>query len=186
MRALLRKLRRNNDGATAVEFGFIAPAFFVVVWATIELGMVLFTTSALEGSVREAARAGLTGYTPNGVNRENFIRDVVKNYTFGMIDMDKLTITTLVYSSFGDIGQPEPFTDSNGDGSYGSGDTFVDVNGNGQWDSDMGVAGLGGPGDIVLYTLEYDWVFLRGYAQTIFGVPGIKLKTSVAIKNEPF
>lgn len=176
MLALLRKLRLNRDGATAVEFAFIAPAFFAVIWGTVELGMVLFTTSALEGSVREAARAGLTGYTPSGVNRETFIRNVVKNYTFGMIDMDKLKVTTLVYSNFGDVGQPEPKTESG----------FVDVNGNGQWDADMGVAGLGGPGDIVLYTLEYDWTFLAGYAETIFGVPGIKLKTSVAIKNEPY
>jgi Flp pilus assembly pilin Flp len=184
--ALLRRLRRDRSGATAVEFGFIAPAFFIVVWGTIELGMVLFTTSALEGSVREAARAGLTGYTPNGMNRETFIRNVVQNYTFGMIDMDKLKVTTLVYSSFANVGQPEPFTDGNGDGQHGGGESFVDVNGNGQWDADMGVAGLGGPGDIVLYTLEYDWIFLAGYANTIFGVPGIKLKTSVAIRNEPF
>ena len=169
-----------------MEFGFTAPAFFIVVWGTIELGMVLFTTSALEGSVREAARAGLTGYTPSGMNRETFIRNVVQKYTFGMIDMNKLKITTLVYSSFANVGQPEPFTDANGDGQHGAGESFVDVNGNGQWDADMGVAVLGGPGDIVIYTLEYYWIFLAGYAKTIFGVPGIKLKTAVAIRNEPF
>ena len=176
VRTLLRKLRRNNDGATAVEFGFISPIFFVVVWATIELGMVLFVSSSLEGAVREAARAGLTGYTPNGMDRETYIRGIVERFTFGMIDMEKLKIETLVYTNFGDVGKPEPKTENG----------FVDVNGNGKWDEDMGVAGLGGPGDIVLYTLEYDWYFLRGYGESIFNKPGIKLKTSVAIKNEPY
>jgi len=186
VRALFKRLRRSDDGTTAVEFSFIAPIFLALVWGTVELGIVLFTSAALEGAVREAARAGLTGYTPSGVNRETFIRNIVKDYTFGMIDMDKLSIATLVYTSFANVGQPEPFTDANGDGVFGEGESFVDVNGNGQWDADMGVAGLGGPGDIVLYTLTYDWIFMAGFGQKIFGIPGIQLKTSVAIRNEPF
>lgn len=186
MFSLLRRLRRNERGATAVEFGLIAPAFFVVAWGTVELGLLLLATSLLEGSVREAARAGLTGYTPNGVDRTQYIRNIVQNYTVGLIDMDKLQISTLVYTSFSNVGQPEPFTDTNGDGAHGAGEAFVDVNGNGQWDADMGVAGLGGPGDIVLYTLTYDWDFMAGFAESIFGIPTVRLKASVAIRNEPF
>lgn len=186
MFSLLRRLTRNDRGATAVEFGLIAPAFFVVAWATVELGLVLLASSLLEGSVREAARAGLTGYTPSGVDRTLYIRNIVKNYTIGLIDMSKLQITTLVYSSFANVGQPEPFTDTNHNGTHDGGEAFVDVNGNGQWDADMGVAGLGGPGDIVLYTLSYDWDFMAGFAESIFGIPTIHLKASVAIRNEPF
>ena len=64
---------------------------------------------------------------------------------------------TLVYESFADIGEPEPFTDQDGNAGYNSGEPFVDVNGNGQWDEDMGEAGLGGPSDVVVYRLSYDW-----------------------------
>jgi Flp pilus assembly pilin Flp len=186
MMAMPRKLRRDTSGSTAIEFGFIAPALMVVAWATIELGLTLLANTLLEGSVREAARAGLTGYTPAGVNREDFIKDIVKNNTIGLIDMDKLTIETKVYSSFADIGKPEPFTDTNSDGQRDAGEAFVDINGNGQWDADMGVAGLGGPGDIVVYTLKYDWVLLAGYGQQIFGVTSFPLRASVAIRNEPY
>ena len=35
---------------------------------------------------------------------------------------------------------PEPFSDSNGDGSYTQGERFTDINGNGQWDSSTGSA----------------------------------------------
>jgi Flp pilus assembly protein TadG len=183
---LLKRLRRNTDGATAVEFGFIAPALMVVAWATIELGMVLLANTLLEGAVREAARAGLTGYTPAGINRQEYITNIVREHTIGLIDMSKLTIETKVYSSFADIGKPEPFTDGNGNGTRDAGEAFVDINGNGQWDSDMGVAGLGGPGDIVVYTLKYDWVLFAGYGQKIFGVNGFPLRVSVAIRNEPY
>lgn len=186
MVTLLKRLRRNADGATAVEFGFIAPALMVVAWATIELGMVLLANTLLEGSVREAARAGLTGYTPAGVNRQDFITGIVKDHTIGLIDMNKLTIETKVYSNFADIGKPEPFTDTNGNGTRDSGEAFVDINGNGQWDADMGVAGLGGPGDIVVYTLTYDWKLFAGYGQKIFGTSSFPLRASVAIRNEPY
>ena len=183
---LLRRLRRDADGATAVEFGFIAPALLIVAWATIELGLVLLANTLLEGSVREAARAGLTGYTPAGLNRQDFIKNIVKEHTIGLIDMNNLTIDTKVYASFADIGKPEPFTDTNGNGQRDAGEAFVDINGNGQWDADMGVAGLGGPGDIVVYTLKYDWPLFAGYGETIFGTASFPLRASVAIRNEPY
>lgn len=186
MMTLLKRLRRNDGGATAVEFGFIAPALMIVAWATIELGMVLLANTLLEGAVREAARAGLTGYTPTGINRQEYITNIVKDHTIGLIDMNKLTIETKVYSNFADIGKPEPFTDNNGNGQRDSGEPFVDINGNGQWDADMGVAGLGGPGDIVVYTLIYDWSLFAGYGQKIFGVGSFPLRASVAIRNEPY
>ncbi|MCC7047132.1 MAG: pilus assembly protein [Alphaproteobacteria bacterium] len=186
MTLLPRKLRRDSRGATAVEFGFIAPALFVVAWGTVELGMTLLANTLLEGSVREAARAGLTGYTPSGMNRQDYIKNIVKENTIGLIDMNKLTIETKVYSSFADIGKPEPFTDTNGNGARDGSEAFVDINGNGQWDADMGVAGLGGPGDIVVYTLKYDWVLFAGYGQKIFGVNSFPLRASVAIRNEPY
>jgi len=187
VRKLLRRLRREQDGGAALEFGFIAPAFFMLVWGTIELGLLLLGNTLLEGAVREAARAGLTGYTPTNEDRVTYIRSVVQQFTMGLIDMAKLQIDTKVYSSFANIGQPEPFSDQPPyNGVYDAGEPFVDVNGNGKWDADMGVAGLGGPGDVVVYTLTYPWDFFAGYAQTVFGVPTVTLKASVAIRNEPY
>ena len=83
--------------------------------------------------------------------------------------MDRTTIRTLVYSSFDQIGQPEPFTDGNGNGAHDAGEAFNDVNGNGEWDDDMGAAGLGGPGDIVLYDIEYETGAVTRFFEPIFG-----------------
>jgi hypothetical protein len=76
-----------------------------------EFSGILFVQAILEGSAREASRYGLTGFTSGGVSREDQILSIVEDNTYGIIDMDELQIDTLVYENFGDIGQPEPFTD---------------------------------------------------------------------------
>ena len=79
--------------------------------------------------------------------------EIVADKTYGLLDMDKVQLDTLVYDDFDDIGKPEPFTDENGNGAYDAGEPYGDVNGNGQWDPDMGAVGLGAPGDVVVYRL---------------------------------
>lgn len=61
MRSLLRRFRRDADGATAVEFAFVALPFLALFLALIELGLVFFTSQALEAGVEHAARFVLTG-----------------------------------------------------------------------------------------------------------------------------
>ena len=94
----------------------------------------------------------------------------------------------LIYPSFGDIGGPEPFVDSApANGAYDVGETFTDVNGNGVWDPDMGAAGAGGPGDVVVYRLSYDWSLLTPVLAGVIGEAGrVRLAASVVVRNEPY
>jgi hypothetical protein len=51
----------------------------------------------------------------------------------------------------------------------------------------MGVAGLGGSGDIVLYTVTYDWTTWTHLVDPLFGKDGkITLTASTAVRNEPY
>ena len=83
--------------------------------------------------------------------------------------MDTVELETLVYDSFEDIGKPEPLTDDNGNGTWDDGEAFIDVNGNGQWDADMGEAGLGGGGAVVVYRLTYPWGVVTPMLQQVLG-----------------
>jgi hypothetical protein len=180
-------LVRCKRGATAIEFALSAPVLFVVVMGAIELAMIMFVSALIEGGVREAARFGITGHSPSGISREDRIRQLVGEHTIGLIDIDSATITQHVYPSFGDVGKPEPFEDLNGNGVYDPGEPFQDINGNGQWDADMGVAGVGGPGDVVLYTVTARWATLAPLITPLLGVDGgIELTASVAVRNEPY
>lgn len=148
------------------------------------MAIILFIGSSIESAVMEASRYGITG-SEAGVSREEKVLEIVADRTYGLLDMDQVQVQTLVYQSFADIGEPEPFTDQNGNHSYEVGEPFNDVNGNGTWDPDMGEAGLGGPGDIVVYRLSYDWGVVTPVMREILGETVTQV-SSVAVRNEPF
>lgn len=179
-----RRFFNDRKGAAAVQFAVLAPALLLLIVGSFEVALLLFVAGTMESAVLAASRAGVTGFTEDGVSREERIRDIIIDRTLGFVDMDETVINTLVYASFDQIGQPEPFTDDNSNGVHDGGEAFNDVNGNGQWDDDMGTAGLGGPGDIVLYDIEYETGALTRFFEPIFG--RIVHRAAVAVRNEPF
>jgi Flp pilus assembly protein TadG len=184
---ILRRLAGDRHGIAALEFALAAPVVTMSVAGLMELSMVMFVNSLMEGGLRDASRYGITGYVPPGTTRDQHIKKILGDATIGLIDMTAADITTTVYPSFEDVGKPEPFTDTNANGAYDSGEAYTDVNGNGQWDSDMGKAGLGGPGAIVVYQISADWSLLTPLMVPFMGTDGkMRLSASVAVRNEPY
>ncbi len=181
---MMRRLWKNEDGAAAVEFGLVAVPFITIIFGIVEFAVILFLNSSLEAGVINASRYAVTGSTLPGITREERVVQVLNQHGFGLVNLDTSNVTTLVYPNFASIGQPEPYTDENTNGSYDDGEAFTDVNGNGSWDADMGLAGLGGAGDIVVYNVNYTWGLLTGLFQPLIG--DITLTSSVAVRNEPF
>ena len=181
---MLAHLARARDGSSALEFSILAVPFTVLLVGFFELAAVAFLSAALEGAALQASRFGTIGSSPDGQSRSAQVRDVIVQRTLGLLDGEHLTIETLVYDEFADIGDPEPYTDSNGNGSFDQGESFTDVNGNGQWDADMGAAGLGGPDAVVVYHVTYDWPAMTPLMRPIIGT--IRLSASVPVRNEPF
>lgn len=181
---LPRKLCRADGGAAAVEFTLVSGVLLLFLIGVFEYAFAMFVDGTLEAAVLTASRYGITGATEEGQTREDIIREIVLERTHNLIPAEKMTIDTKVYQNFGQIGQPEPFTDTNHDGVRQDGESFTDVNGNGLWDDDMGSAGLGGPGDVVLYTVEYTGTSLTGFFKPIIGE--IHHRAAVAVRNEPF
>jgi hypothetical protein len=184
-RQQLWRLALEDGGKAAIEFAFIAPIFLGMIGAIMEFSGIMFVQALLEGSAREASRYSITGFTTEGVSRDEQILAIVEKNTLGLIDLDELHMTTLVYENFGDVGQPEPFTDENGNEAWDAGEPYTDVNGNGSWDEDMGAAGLGGPGDVVVYQMSYDWDIIIPMFVPFFG-EAISLEANIAVRNEPF
>ncbi len=182
-----RRYWKCEKGASAMEFAFAAPVVFLAVAGIIDLMMVLFVTSLMEGGLQSASRLGRTGFQPVGITREEAVIQEVADATIGLVDPSELTITTSVYPCFDSIGQPEPYVDANDNDAYDAGETYTDVNGNSVWDPDMAAAGLGGPGSVVLYEVSTEWSALTPLIGKIFGPNGkIPMKVSVAVRNEPF
>lgn len=60
-RMLLRRFRRNRTASAAVEFALVAPLFFGLLFAIIEVALVFFAGQVLETMTQDAARTILTG-----------------------------------------------------------------------------------------------------------------------------
>ncbi len=177
----------DDNGGTIVEWAFMLPLLITFTFVVIDLAMILAINILVEGGLREAARYGITGYVPPGVTREARIRQLVKQNAFGLLQDGSFTISYKVYPSFNDVGKPEPYTDSNGNGQYDAGEPYTDVNGNGEYDLDMGKAGLGGADDIVAYRVSFDWTVLTPFLSPLVGTNGkLAFAATVVVKNEPF
>ena len=183
---MLRKIRKNSKGSAAIEFALLAPVFFYMVFGIIEIYTMMLAEGIIESSVRQAARSGLTGYTPDGVARDDYILQQIENEAF-FIDVNEIVFENKIYSNFANIGEPEPYTDDNGDGYYDIGEPYDDVNGNAQWDADMGASGSGAAGDIVVYTIRYNWQFMTPFIGEFLSDDGsIEIVASSVVRNEPF
>jgi hypothetical protein len=190
---LIRRCCRCTKGGTALEFALVAGLLFTMIFGVVEYSLYSLANVLLDGSMREASRFGITGFTPAGVSRDDKIRDVVSKTTMGLVDINdpSFKLDVLVYPSFDDIGLPEPFDDNpplgNLNGVYDVGENYTDINGNGQWDPDMGLSSSGGPGAVVLYTASYDWPLWTYLATLIGGSDGkLPLSSSIAVRNEPW
>src|SRR5690606_8803945 len=103
-RLLLRRLRGEEGGATIVEFALVFPVFLLAVFGAIESAVVIFVSSSIESAVLEASRYGVTGGTMPGVTREARVLEIVERKTYGLVDMNRVEIETLVQESFADTG----------------------------------------------------------------------------------
>jgi len=186
----MRPIRQITDenGATALEFALVAPVFFLLLFGIIEFSLIMFTKSVMEGATSMTSRLGKTGYSADGISRQQTLINLLAEKSRGIMDPEKIEVTTLIYESFNSIGDAEPFTDSNGNGQWDAGETFNDVNGNGQWDDDMGRAGLGNAGDIVVYKVHYPWPLKTPGVNALIGDSkgSIPLDVSVVVRNEPY
>jgi Flp pilus assembly pilin Flp len=78
--AMLSRLRRDETGATAVEFGLVALPFLMMLFGIIAVGLYFFTTFTLENAVEQASRQIRTGQAQQaGLNSDQFRSAVCNN-----------------------------------------------------------------------------------------------------------
>jgi len=187
MNRIKRNISGNQDGGLAIEFGFGVMPLALLIVGILEIGMILFASTLMEGSLREASRYGITGQIVDENERLNKIVEIVNQKTIGLIDPATAQIEVLVYPAFGDIGKGESFVDGNANGVFDAGETYTDSNENGAWDADMGVAGSGGPGAVVLYRFTYNWPLLTPLIGNLISESGtVPLQASIVVRNEPW
>lgn len=182
-----RKLRTDRRGVTIVEFAVILPAMLTLIFGGIELGHMMLARIVLEGSVTEAARAATASLETGEEDRDMIMRESIERAmdSFPVADGEVITIQTTVYRDFRSA-YPENYTDVNKNERYDFGEPYVDRNNNGQWDPALPITGtLGGPGDVVSYTVVYPKKILFGVLQADWALgPYIRLGATTVVRNE--
>jgi hypothetical protein len=181
----LTRLIKSARGVTTLEFAFIAPVLMLLIMGVVEFSLVMFTTAAMESATAATSRTGKTGYAVTGLSRQQTIINSINSRTAGLLNPALITITTTIYPNFDNVNDPEPYTDSNHNGHHDNGEAFTDINGNGVWDSDMGAAGLGNPGDVVVYNISYPWHIFTPLIGAFLGNP-FTITVRAVVRNEPF
>ncbi len=183
----INRVWSGEEGSPAIEFAFAAPAMVMMVIGAVEFGMIVFLSTLIESGLRDASRYGITGSEVSGASRMERIVQIVSERTLGLVDMAEADVDVLVYPGFSDIGRGEDYVDGNANGAYDMGETFTDANANGVWDADVGIAGAGAAGDVVVYKLRYDWPLLTPFAGTFIGTGGtFPIAAAIAVRNEPW
>ena len=146
----LRRLGRDESGATIVEFAMILPALCVLVLGIFELGYRAYAASVLQGALHEAARmATVGGVTMNQIDAR--VRTRLSNFA----NHGTVTTRTTSYYDFSGVRRAEKLLiDTDPVGTYNQGDCWEDTNSNNSWDADRGSSGMGGADDIVRYEVS--------------------------------
>lgn len=167
----LVRFRRNQSGATVVEFALVALPFFALMFAIIETALLFFADQALDTAVSSAARLIRTGQAQEqGLSASDF-KTLICNEVGALFNCSTgLKVDVQEYPNFDAISLTPP----------------LDANGNLKVTENYN-AGHGG--DIVVVRAYYEWpVMVNLFGAGLADMPdGTHLLTATAaFRNEPF
>ncbi len=180
MRRLTRKLallrrrwRRDEDGATAVEFAIIAMVFFWLFIGIVEIGMMMIFNSGLEDGVARAGRMIRTGQVQNGgLSAAQFRDKICDQVVLKTSCKSRLIVDVQKFPDFAHIGTlTEPTLDKTGKLTAPS--NFVP----------------GSAKQVVVVRAFYDWKFftpLIGQLMSNIGGNRFLLSVATTFRNEPY
>ena len=155
-----------------VEFGFVAAPFLALMFAIMETSLVFFAGQTLESATADSARLIMTGQAQGGSFDQQKFKDAVCARIFALFDCKNgVVIDVKTYSTFASINPALP----------------LDSNGNLQTSS-FGYT-PGGPGDIVVVRVMYQWpVYVSLLGLNLADMAGSKrlLVATAAFRNEPY
>lgn len=180
---LTQRLRRDEEGATIIEFGLLAPTLMIMLLGMFEMGYNYYMQSMLQGAIQQAARdstieGAFSTQAEIDANVTEAVQDIVSNAT--------VTFERTSYANFTNVRQPEDFIDANNDGVCSDGETFEDANGNGAWDQDRGSTGMGGARDAVLYKVNVSYPRAFGVHKLIGLSDDFTTSASTVLRNQPY
>lgn len=158
-------LKIREEGAATVEFAFVAPIFFLLLFAIIDLGILFWVNLTMQHAVREGARFAVTGQTcvfgspPTPQQRYMCVIKGMRDSSIGLYDEINPTITITINN-----GTPTTYSDPNlyTPGMFGNKD------------------------DIVAFQLNCNWPILTPLIKPYFSGAQYSFSVAATMRNEAF
>jgi Flp pilus assembly protein TadG len=169
--ALIRRFIAQSEAATTVEFAFLAAPFVAILFAILQTALVFFAGQTLETAAATSARLILTGQAQTAGWSAAQFKSQVCNSIHGIFNCNNgVYVDVETYPSFAAVNTGMPIT-------------------NGALDAAALGYNPGGPGDIVMVRLYYQYpVFVNLLGFNLGNLTGgYNLFAATAVfRNEPY
>jgi Flp pilus assembly protein TadG len=166
-----RCFRRDETGATAVEFGLIALPFTALMFAILETALLFLAGQTLETAVADSARMIRTGQAQKQSYNADSLKTLICDKISAMFNCPgNLKLDVRTSATFDSIDLDMPVED-------------------GELKTDNFIYNAGKGGDIVVVRVFYEWptfVHLLGQDYSTLANGKHLLAATTAFKNEPF
>jgi Flp pilus assembly protein TadG len=167
---IVRRMKTEEDGVTAIEFAMLAFPFFMLLMAIIESSLMFFAGQMLESAVDDVGRQIRTGQLDNNMT-ETDLRDAICEEAALLFTCSKINIDMQVVAEFEDLAdKPTPNSDDELD------------------PADFSFQAAG-PRQVVMVTVMTEWPIYTNYLQQYLSKlkSGNALLTAVAVfQTEPW
>jgi Flp pilus assembly protein TadG len=159
---------RDERGSAAVEFALVAPPFLLLLVGILEISMMSFTGSVIEGATKEAARQIRTGQIQGSADPVVAFQQELCSSLYNVIDCGRVLFHVQTFASFQAVSMPLELDE---DGEIIN-TTFAP----------------GSSGAVTIVRAMYRWEFATPFIANVIpsGPGGHLLISTVAFQNEPY
>ncbi|MGH7028117.1 TadE/TadG family type IV pilus assembly protein [Brevundimonas sp.] len=170
--SLARRLMRAREGSTAVEFAMVALPFFMLLFAILEIGLILLLDAVVETAVADTGRLVRTGQAQQQAMTPELIKTKLcaKMSVFAGDCDTRAFIDVRVVDNFSNPLVPDPTA-------------------SGTFDASSLSFTPGGPGDLVLVRIWYEQPVATPFLSQALSKMAdgkVLLTTTLAFRNEPY
>lgn len=166
---LLRRLARNSDGVSAIEFALVGPIVIALLVAILQTGIVFLYQQTLQTATTEAARLIMTGQAQSANYTASQFQEAVCANATSLFSCSSIYVNVQTFTSFSNVTMLNPIQ-------------------NGKFVSSGMSYSPGGTGDIEVVQVFYQWPVYPGPLNfTLSDTSGntYVLVATAAFRNEP-
>jgi len=165
----VRRFLRQGEGATAVEFALVAPAFIALLFAILETALVFFAQQVLQTATLQAARQIMTGQAQTANMTQSQFQAAVCANAGGLFNCGGIYAAVQTCTSFPSVTMYNPVS-------------------NGKFTGTGMPYSPGAPGDVEVVQVFYQWPVWPGPLNfTLANTNGNTnvIVATAAFRNEP-